>query len=322
MVSVSPRRIPLSEINQQDDSFRISTTADKDDTALTRSLTAVGLLTSPLVRPGPDQGFQIVTGFRRVAVLESLGHDAISCRELDAGTNDITCLQIAVADNASQRPLNLVEQARTVQKLTPFFDAPTKLCQVLADLGLSASPAIVGKLQTIAALPDGVLDGIAKDEIPLSVATELARLDDTAAATLAAVFTRLRLGVNKQREVLTMVREIAAREKRSIQAVLETDEVGDVLENQDLDRGRKAARLREVLTHRRFPAIAQTREAFREAVQAMKLGKCIDLYPPENFESTYYTLQLRFKSMDELASQKAEVDKVVASEALKRLMET
>lgn len=320
MQRVSDTTIPLVAINLKDDAFRISTTADKNNAALSRSLTAVGLLTPPLVRPGAENAFQIVSGFRRVTALQGLGHEAIPCRVLDAVTTDVTCLKIAVADNAAQRSLNIVETAGAVQKLAPFFDDPSALCEVLASLGVAANPAIVHKLKAIATLPADVRNGVARNEIPLSVASELARLDDPAAVALAGVFTRLRLGVNKQREVLTMVQEIGARENRSMLAVLETEEIRGILEDPDLDRGRKAARLRETLSARRFPMISQARQSFRQAVKDMKLGKHINLYPPEHFESTYYTLHLSFKNMDELSSQKAEVDKVLASEALKRLM--
>ncbi|MDY6824985.1 MAG: ParB N-terminal domain-containing protein [Thermodesulfobacteriota bacterium] len=321
MMQVSESTIPLSALDAADNRFRVSTTADKDDAALNRSIAEVGLLAPPLVRPGNGQGFQMVTGFRRLAVMRMHGHDAIPCRVLDAGTDDLSCLRMAVADNAAQRPLNLVEQARAVRKLAGFFESSSKLAVALDALGLPAGATVAKKLQAVETLPALVQDAVAREEIPLAVAVDLARLDDATAAALGAVFTSLRLGVNKQREVFTMVREIGAREKRSMLAVLQSQEIRDILGDPETDRGRKAARLRETLTKWRFPTISRTREAFNTAVREMKLGKNVDLHPPKDFESIHYTLQFRFKCMAELEAHKTDVDKILASESLRRLMD-
>jgi len=299
-VRFSEQTVPLADIDLEDRSFCITTDADKPMAPLIASLTAVGLLSPPLLRPTKKNGFQVISGFRRLAALRHLGIASAPCRVVDAKTDRLACQKLAVADNLCRRPLNLVEQALAAEKLSALETEMDRLCAVLSDLGMAANPTLVEKLRALLNLPDSVLDHVARETIPLSSALLLAGMNAPDAQILAGVFVDLRLGANKQREVAVLAREIAIREGISVADLFAQDKtLHGILNDADADRGLQAARLRASLEKRRFPALVQSRERYQELEKRLKLGRRVRLCPPSFFESTDFVLELTFSGMDE-----------------------
>ena len=72
----------------------------------------------------------------------------------------------------------------------------------------------------------------------------------------AGIFGELRIGLNRQREILLFMSEIAARD-----GILPLDLITDaaiekILADADLDRPLKVHRIRDWLYHRRYPNLA------------------------------------------------------------------
>jgi len=245
----------------EDTSFRVTTDADKPMESLVASIESVGLLSPPILRPLVEGRFQVVSGFRRLRALLSLGRASAECRIVEDGAEDpLTCLKLGIADNASRRNLNPVEQALAVDRILAFVRDTDRGCVILSSLGVPVNPLLAGKLKTLLSLPRPILDYVAREAVAFPVALFLAGLNESDALILADIFADLRLGTNKQREVAVLAQEIAAREETSISGLLEKDgEIRMILEDPEEDRGLKAARLRVCLEKRRFPVLSRWR---------------------------------------------------------------
>ena len=121
--------IPLSSINLQDDEFRITTREDVDE--LSTSIQQTGLISPPLLIE-TSSGHSIVSGFRRVSACLNLGWHEIIARILVPKPDHFDCLRIAIADNALQRPLNLIETSRALHKLSLLLSQLEQLAAVTA----------------------------------------------------------------------------------------------------------------------------------------------------------------------------------------------
>ncbi len=312
------KRITLSRIDSDDDTFRITTDADTDD--LMASIYNVGLLNLPFLMEN-NANYTIVSGFRRIAACQRLGWNHINARILDSGTSPFECVKFAITDNAFQRPLNLIEQSRSIHMLSGFYKDQSRLAKEISVFGLPANQSIIKKIIRVCHLSPLIQSGILSNTISLTTALELDKLSQDAGDGLAILFNRLKLGLNRQREIITLVKEIAFRDGISIQGVLEEQGVQHILKNEDLDGSQKTRKLRTYFRQRRFPSITEAEKKFETHVKKLNLGSGTKLIPPDNFEGTSYTLKISFKNLAELKHRKATFDTVLRNPSLEEILE-
>lgn len=312
------KRVNLSQIDSGNETFRITTAANIDD--LMASIHTVGLLNPPLII-GSRGDYIIVSGFRRIEACRRLGWPHINARILDSATSRAECAGLAITDNAFQRPLNLVEQSRSIHLFSGFFKDDKRLARELSVLGLPANPSVIKKIIRVCHLSPPIQSGILSNTISLTTALELGEFGQDAGDRLATLFHGLKLGLNRQREIITLVKEIAFRDNVSIQAVLEEEGVIGILNNEVFDRSQKARKLRVYLRQRRFPSLTEAERKFEQHAKKLKLGSGTQLIPPDSFEGSGYTLKISFKNLTELNLRKATFDAILGHPSLEKILE-
>ena len=310
--------IPPARIDLLDDTYRITTRSDVND--LLKSIQLDGLITPPLLIK-KNSIFIIVSGFRRIAACMKLAWNEIPARVLKSDVNELVCLRLAIAENALQRSLNLIETARCLQKLSLLISDRRHLTESAASLGLPDNPSIIAKIKSLDLLPMPIQKSILADTISLAMATELKSLEPDSAIAFTRLFDQLRIGLNKQKEIVTLVKEIARREDLSIQEIMENKGFKDIMTHRDLDRGQKSRKLRAYLRQYRYPRIAAAEKEFEECRKNLKLGNDIKLNPPKNFEATIYELNLAFSSLEHLKNIQTRLDKIIQLPDLKKILD-
>jgi ParB family chromosome partitioning protein len=314
--------VDLPAIDPADDTFRITTNTDVS--RLKRSIRGVGLIAPPLlvspVSAGGAGGHRLIAGFRRVAACRDLGFARIAARVLPPETSERDCARLAVADNALQRSLNPIETSRALTLLSQAYPDPGDLAPAAGELGLPDNPALIRKLIPLCRLPRPLQSAILAETLSLSMARTLSTLESGLAVTLTRLFADLSLGLNKQREVLSLLQEIALREDRAMADLLRDDAIQSILSDPDADRGQRAGALRRYLRGRRYPAISRAEAAFRETAATLPLGQGIQLIPPRHFESPVYSLSIGFSSLSELTDQHRRIGGMLSHPALKTLL--
>lgn len=314
------KNIALSQIDRENNTYRISTEMPGD--RLRDSIQNVGLMQPPIIIENPKSAdFVIVTGFRRIAACRELGWSEIPARILPPETEKLDCIKLAITDNALQRPLNLIETSRALHYLSEFFEDHQQLSREASRLGLPQNPSLIRKIRKLCLLPKPIQDGILSDAIPLAIASELDEMETDTALIYARLFETLKPSLNKQREMLTLVREIAHREDISVPDVLASDAFQEILQNKESDRNQKTREIRYYLKQRRFPAITRAEQSFETHVTALNLGKDMKLIPPENFEGTVYALHLYFKNFSELKTLQAKLENIILNPSLEKILE-
>lgn len=312
------KRIKLSQIDSRDDFFRITTDANTDD--LVDSIDSIGLLNLPLLIENHGN-YIIVCGFRRIEACQRLGWSHLNARILHSDTTRFECVKFAITDNAFQRPLNLVEQSRSIHMLSGFFKDQKGLAKKISIFGLPANQSIIKKIKRVCHLSTPIQRGILSKTISLTTALELGNLNKDAGDGFAILFSRLKLGLNRQREVITLVKEIAFRDGISIQDVFDEKGMRHILKNEDLDARQMARKIRNYLRQRRFPSITEAEKTFEKHLKKLELGSGIKLIPPLNFEGTDYTLKISFKDSADLKHHKATFDAIIQHPSLEKILE-
>ena len=310
--------VTADRINLQDDTFRITTRTDIDD--LLESIAYDGLITPPLLIK-KNSTFTIVSGFRRIATCLELDWKEITARVLKPDTEALDCMRLAIAENTLQRSLNLIETSRCLQKLSLFISDRRRLSESASSLGLPDNPSIIDKIKSLGFLPQPIQRGILADTISLAMAKELESLEADCAIAFARLFDQLKIGLNKQKEIVTLVKEIARREGHSTQEVMEDNHFIRIMTHPDLDRGQKSRKLRSYLRQRRYPRLAAAQKKFEVHRKNLNLGNDIKLIPPKDFESTTYGLNLTFTNIEHLKTLQARLAKIIQQPDFKIIIE-
>ena len=289
--------IRLEDIDLSDTFFRITTPQDKPPIA--ESVSRLGLICPVAVKQTHDQ-FVVVSGFRRVDACRQNNRSRIPCRIIPDTISTVTCAEMAITDNLTQRSLNFVEQARCIELLTTATGAISSARRVAERLGLAFNRALVDKLKTISCAPQIVQDGLIKGTLSLPVVLAMSDLPEEDVRTLAQLFEMVPMGLNKQREIFLNLKEIAIREDMTIRQILEGDSLKDILLDDTSDGNQKAFQIRQYLKKRRFPRIVETEEAFKNCVRGLELGGEIQVAPPPGFEGSVCTMTIRFNNLESL----------------------
>ena len=310
--------VNLSQIDFNDDAFRITTEKQVDD--LMHSINHVGIMHLPLLLE-KEATHTIVCGFRRIEACRCLNWSRLEAMVLEPDIRRLKCIKYAITDNAFQRPLNLIEKSRSIEMMSDFFKDINRLSEELSVLGLSEHPSMIKKLQGICHLPVPLQNSILSNTISLPIVLELSGMSENDATGFIKLFNILKLSLNKQREILTMVKEIAMREDKTILQVIDESHLKKILMDENLDKNQKTHNIRIYLKQRRFPTIVNTEKSYEEYHQKLNLERGIKLIPPTNFESPTYTLQLSFNNTTQLKGLKTAFDALVKNPYLKNIVD-
>jgi ParB family chromosome partitioning protein len=311
------QNIKLSAVTVEDSTYRITTNSKIED--LVASILQIGLIHPPIIKQS-DPGYLIISGFRRIAACEYLGWQEIPVQILGADFNIAQCIKLAIAENALQRPLNLIEIFRCICLLCAMITDEEILTETASKLGLPSDPGLIRKIKKIGDLDTSIQEGILADTISLAMATELAKLEPNAGITLTQIFTRLKIGLNRQRELMMLLNEIAHRENSTIGNLLNEHVIQQVFDDHNLDRAQKRRQIQEYLKQRRFPAMSRTKNEFKKQIKKLQLGNQISLTPPKDFEGSNYTLKLTFSSLSELEELRGRLDRIIQSKGLSEFL--
>ncbi|MDD9304910.1 MAG: ParB N-terminal domain-containing protein [Desulfobacter sp.] len=303
MNDIDHATIPVSAINPADTGFRI-TSPEFDIPGLALSISQIGLTTPPLILE-KDQGYVMVSGFRRFEAVISLGWEKIHCRIMRANTQDsmLNAAMNAVAQNAFQRPLDPGELIRAVHLLGQYMDDTTLAQKSSALFNMSLN---VGYLKTLAAiyrLPSQALSLLDKGQLSIKSAKAITRFDMETAKAFLTLFSKIHISSGKQMEIMTLAREIAALENTTVQDLFNASKL---LKANDLcppsghkDLAALGNRIRASLLKQRFPELEQARQKAGVHLKKLKLDQNLKLILPENFESMIYSIHLGFTSRDD-----------------------
>ncbi len=315
--SMNLASIDLASIDLEDNTFRITTDTRIEDLIL--SIKSVGLLNPPILIK-KTYGFQIISGFRRISAYISLGMVEIPARIVNSDGKKLECAKIAITENSLQRTLNLIEQSRSFYMLSGFYKDNDHLADAASALGLPDNSSIINKIKKICKLPREIQNGVLSNTISLSMALELEMLEKDEGSAFAILFERLKVSLNKQREIITHIKEIAIIENISIINLLTKSHLREIADDKDLDRNKKINKIRLYLKQRRFPEITRAEKELEIKIKKLKLGINMKLIPPKNFESSIYSLNLQFASMEQLQENKTALEKIIQNPILKYIL--
>lgn len=307
-MSGTVEKVHLDEIELSDQTFRISSNDSEIETInvrlspLAESINSIGLINMPVLKRRADR-YIVVCGFRRVHAMRLAGVAETSA--LIVSYDDNICARLAISDNAFQRPLNVMEQVRGVHLLRRSLSCEEIASTSSAIFNSNMNVAMVKMLEDLSQMDPSVHQLIENDRIAMGPALKLKGYNIEAINSFITLFSKIRTGLNKQKEIITHIHEIAARDQISISEIINSDDINQIIDHSDndMDENRKGNLVRALLFQRRYPNLAKAKERFAINSKLLNLKGGIRLDPPVDFEGRDYTFTFKFSTVEELAEK-------------------
>lgn len=315
--NIKIRNIPTSDIDLADKKFVITFREDILD--LTNSIKTIGLINPPWLKkarlkPRTTKGlakkYVVVSGYKRIKVCKSLGMSEIPAHVTNESEKQ--CLLLNLHENVTTRRLNEIEKALALKKLIEFGVMKDKIVsEFLPLLNLAPYPKVLEDYVNLVGLEEEIKLQVANDKIPPGNALQLIEFGKQERLEICYLIKELNLSVNKQKEFIRLLYEIARREKSSVSShpkgnlsfienIIGKDKVRKILRNKKFSIPQKGERVIWELRKRRFPALSDLEVEFEKVIRELKLPSEITIKPPPYFEGENYKIELRFKSTPKL----------------------
>ena len=317
MSKYEQRKVPLSAIDSEDETFRITTKTEIDD--LVSIFRKIGLINYPILKPKND-GYLVICGYRRVAAARFLSWETIPARILSQRADTFLCATLAISENSVERSLNLIETSRALSLLSWTIPEKNLFSETAEMLGLPQNPSLVRKLLPLCRFPDSLQRGIVSGTLALPSALMLAKCPPESAVILAEFLEKLKLSLHKQRELIGIIQEISVRDDRSIQSIVTSPEIERIIGDSNLETPRKAGLIRDQLKQMRFPYLTQAQNSFNRLKGELKLGGNPSLRPPAGFEGNRYTISFSFENLFELKGHCKKIEKLEKNDQFVQLL--
>lgn len=313
------RQIALDRVDGDNTFYRIST--GECSPQLVRSIETLGLINPPIL-DASGQRYTIITGFARIDACRQIGMQAIPCHLMRSESGPEQRARIAISDNAMSRDLNLIEQANAIRLLARVQDIDLQLVQASRQCGLAVNQEMVETLLTVGRMSPTLQDALLEGFIALPVALRLNAMEEQPAAdAFIQLLEQLRIGLNRQREIIDWVIAISRRDAIPVEKLLNKGALGRLRHDGNMDRGTRGRLIRQSIRSMRYPSITRHEAEYARTVKSMRLTKGTQLLAPANFEGQTYSLKFDFQNYADLLRQREEFGRIMKSRAIHELLD-
>lgn len=288
--------------------------------ALAGSIRRLGVLT-PLIACRQGDAATVVCGHRRLDVLNQMEAQTAPVRIAPQPLDTAQKLLLQLHDNRTHRAFSDIETGRALIRLTATGMKEDDLIGNV--LPLFGQPVSKKRLHDFLGARDFSMDlqRLLHDlDLPLKTYTMFFGWDDTGRKAAHHLFTALRPGVNKCRDLLELVDETAHRDNVSPSHLIEDEAVREALGDASLSPGDRYQTVHRIFFQQRYPTLSSLRTEVRLALGRMGLDGKIRLRVPEHFESGEMKAEFTFHTREEFVEKVERLFAAADSEALDALL--
>jgi ParB family chromosome partitioning protein len=310
----------LDLIELQDRFFKITSTDMIDD--LIDSIGRFDLINPPYLYYRVDH-WSVVSGFRRIAAAKHLQWREIPVRVLKPNTPIETAARIAVIENSSQRPLNIVEQSNACQLLETIISGYDQLLHEAKLCGLPLNRKMIDALSCVNRLPEWMKSGVIDGAIALPMVPRLLEMKEKGDLELMGeLLVELNLSLNRQRELMDWIETITHKEKVTVRSLLQAESLRYILLNKKDDPRQRVTSVRQWFRKRCYPSLSEAEHRFDTVRKKINPPHNIQIFPSNGFESPTITFQIQCATPQEFSSAEIELRRMVQDPLINNLFDT
>ncbi|MBN1350344.1 ParB/RepB/Spo0J family partition protein [candidate division KSB1 bacterium] len=317
---MQPIYVNPETIDTHDTTYNV--THSETSVALKRSIQAIGVTNPVILEELQPQRYRIICGRRRVHAALQLQLDQLPVKILRGSQKpSLEFFRMNLYENSATRQFEPIEIATIALKLARSFLIPqTEIAAAYFPLlGLGQNPKLVQMYLEFDRLEQPIKQGVNDDFMGIEMATKLLELPQPDRLAFFQLAYRLKLGKNRQRELLNYLIDISKRNECSFAQIIEVEAIHEILENDRLTLPQQAECIRHFLKVQRYPRYSATEKRFGDLVTRMKLPGSISLVPFPYFEQSNYTLIFTFTNHDHFKQQLKHLQQLAEADELRKL---
>ena len=314
--------IQIVQINVADDSFRITFAPCLDE--LKNSIKGVGVISPITLRHTQEGTYQVVTGYKRFLACQELNRQTIPA--LIYEPHDLSPMQAFLYnlhDNIFTRELNVIEKYNICTKLVKTYAVTEEevVKQYLPLLKEEPSYKILHQLLALGQLIEPMKTHIVEKGVAPSSAARIAEFTPSTQSSLFNVLTHINPSTNKLNELLTMIREIAARDGLSVEDVLQRYQLLTIVADPTVAAPEKVSALRQPLRSVRLPHLTERQKQLTDMIQGLQLPQTARLVADPYFEDPKLKLEYQFSDPEELSVLVTKVQEAFEKQQWQKIFE-
>jgi len=316
------QKIPLEQIDLLDETFSVNFMPDLQ--RLRSSIEEIGLI-QPVLLKRKSNGYQIISGFRRISVVKELGKLEIESRVFEEKeTDELRLFSLCLHENLTTRGFNAVEKAIALDKLIDRFqiDPPVVIKNFLPSLALEPNEKILNTYLSLARMEDDMKQYVLKEEVSRSNIRRLSALISDDRRAFLSLASPLKLGENRLREILTFLEEISRRNRWRARDIVERPEIQAILSQEELTPSQKTDRIKKVLMNLRYPKIHRLEEEFEKKRRDLNLPSKVLLHHHPFFEGKGLRVEFQFETMEDYRAILSTLSRLVDKEEFEELIQS
>jgi ParB/RepB/Spo0J family partition protein len=293
------KKILIEQIDLSDETFSVNFMPDLQ--RLRASIGEVGMIQPVLLRRTHDR-YQIVSGFRRISILRELGRPDILARIIeDEAFGDLQLFSTVLHENLTTRDFNAVERAIALEKLIQQFqvDPGVVVKKYLPLFHLESDEKILKTYLSLARMEEKLKQYVLKEEVSRTNIRKLAAYSSEDRLALFALFSPLKLGENRLREMLALLEEISKRDRLPVREIVDRPEIQAILSHKELTASQRTERMKKILMDLRYPRMHALEETFEKKKRDLNLPARVSLFHSPFFEGKALKIEFEFETLDD-----------------------
>ena len=312
------KTVPLNSIDLDDRLTCFSFGAPAD--SLQKSIEEVGIIHPITLIPVGDR-FRIVCGHHRAKASSSLIVNKIPARILDSKIDDESLLMMNLSENHDHCHYSDIEKGLILSKLSEVGVSANRIIEKYMPLvNLDQSKKLLDDYLSISRLNIEIQTLLHEMNIPLRIFSVFFDWDIESIRSAEKIFSILRPGANKWRDLLEWVDEISKRDKITPCKVFKLPELQSALNQNDLASNLRYEKIRQILYSCRYPILNDMRIRLARALDSLKLDDKTKVHVQDSFESDEIRIEMKFRTREEFVNQLEKLFRASDSETLDELI--
>ncbi len=294
------------------------------DQRLFDSIAGVGLISPPiLLLEGRSKKFIIVSGFRRILACKKIGMKALPCFIIEEDVKNKEyekLIDLNLKINLSHRKLNNIEMANLFGLLVKIGTPEEKIIKkYMPELKMEKSRKIYEDILSLNSLDARSKIKTIEWQLPLKTSLALAKFSPASRGSVVKLLEILNPGVNKFKEIILLLEEVAFLQKRSVASVIKRD-LFDILRDKKLDRNKQTEKIRQKLKELRYPQLTKLEKKWNKCVKDLLLPPEVKISPPPSFEGKKVKLEISFPNEESARDSLFKINRALEVGALTKLI--
>jgi hypothetical protein len=307
--------IPLTDIDRED--LLTDFSMDGCPEKLMDSVKVIGIR-HPICIYASGNRYSIVSGHKRFQAASRSGLTTVPAF-IVPDLDDASRLVINLNENFGQRHYSDIEKGGILNKLTKAGVSDEIIIEeYMPLLELERSKKLFLDLSGVEKLSPKLKKLLHRAGVPVKIFNTFYKWDGLTEAE--NLFSILKPGVNKWRDLLDLIDEVAARENTTQGDTISRDDIQKILTSSDLPAPQRYDPIHKTLHNLRYPVLSDMRKQVARSLDEMELDDKTRLRFQDTFESNELKLELKFQSEKELSQQVEKIFKALQSGSVEKLI--